>query len=263
MISGVGPFSVGFLFFARRSFRLLEEKRAAAPEVKRMYTVVLWDVEGTLVDYAMPVESFVHRCLARAGVPADALAPGAIEQAEEVRAQLEPLWRTAADEDAGCHTIAKVLLQGSGATEDQLRAVARLLGEYFELFTLVPGIRGILEELDAAGLVQGVVSNWPPSLKSFLDFHGLSRYFKVVVGSGEFGAAKPDHAIFRHALRRLGVPASECIFVGDNLHNDIIPARSLGMHAIHFDPLRRWAKADARDAEQLRSLLWERLRTPA
>jgi len=68
--------------------------------------------------------------------------------------------------------------------------------------------------------VQGVVSNWPPLLNPLLDYHDLTRYFSVIVGSGKFGVAKPDPAICRHALSELGVAASECVYIGDNLEND-------------------------------------------
>lgn len=222
----------------------------------------MWDVGGTLAQHAMPVESFLRRCLARAGLSLDSLAPGAIQAADAVRKQLESLWRTAADEEAGNLEIATALLRDSGASADQVRTVASALLDYFELFTLIPGIRSLLDELRNAGVLQGVVSNWPPSLKGFLDFHDLTRYFKVVVGSGEFGAEKPDPAIFRHALEQLGVPATECVFVGDNPEKDIKPARELGMQAIHFDPRGSWPGADARDAQQLRSLLLRTLKLP-
>ena len=46
---------------------------------------------------------------------------------------------------------------------------------------------------------------------------------------------KPDPKIFRMALDRLGVPASEAVFVGDNLQTDIKGALNCGMIPIHID----------------------------
>lgn len=221
-----------------------------------MRAVVLWDVGGTLVFRAMPEDEFVARCLAAAGISLESLTPGAVRAARELRQRQEPQWRTIDDEHAGNLEIATVLLRGSGATQEQIRAVAGALTRYFGMFALVPGIRQLLEELEDRGVVQGVVSNWPPSLEAFLDFYALTRYFRVVVGSGAFGAEKPDPSIFRCALEQLGVAASDCVYVGDNPEKDIIPARKLGMEAIHFDPGGRWTGARVRDVEGLRSRLW-------
>jgi len=164
------------------------------------------------------------------------------------------------DEAAGRREIAAALLSDSPATDDQVSRVAAGWQNYYDIYQPVPGIRSILDELKNMNVVQGVVSNWPPSLRAFLDHHDLGRYFKVIAGSGELGVEKPDRAIFRHALSRLGVSASDCVFIGDNPENDVEPARELGMKAIHFDPRGSWPEADARDAQQLRRHLMRILR---
>src|SRR5690606_9332843 len=146
--------------------------------------------------------------------------------------------------EAGNLEVAAELLRGTGASDEQIRVVGGAMGQYFDLYALVPGIRRLLSELGRLGALQGVVSNWPPSLRAFLDHHDPARHFHAVVGSGERAAAKPAPAIFRRALERLGVPPSACVYIGDTPEHDIAPARELGMEAIHFDPQRRWAKAD-------------------
>jgi len=228
-----------------------------------MRTVVVWDVGGTLVDRAMPLEAFLDRCLSLVGLSFKALPPEAIQAAGAVRKRQEATWRTPADEEAGNLEVAAELLRGTGASDEQIRVVGGAMGQYFDLYALVPGIRRLLSELGRLGALQGVVSNWPPSLRAFLDHHDPARHFHAVVGSGERAAAKPAPAIFRRALERLGVPPSACVYIGDTPEHDIAPARELGMEAIHFDPQRRWAKADARDARELRSLLSRKLRLPA
>ncbi len=47
------------------------------------------------------------------------------------------------------------------------------------------------------------------------------------------GYAKPDPAIFRHAARALSLPPGDVCMIGDNLINDIEPARKTGIFAIH------------------------------
>jgi HAD superfamily hydrolase (TIGR01509 family) len=59
--------------------------------------------------------------------------------------------------------------------------------------------------------------------------------FDVVVDSATTGAAKPDPAIFRHALSRLGVAAGRALYVGDDPANDLDGARAAGIDAVLID----------------------------
>jgi putative hydrolase of the HAD superfamily len=81
-------------------------------------------------------------------------------------------------------------------------------------FTWVDGAREAIERLRARGLALAVVSNWDVSLHERLDHPGLP-----VVTSADAGSRKPDPALFRLALERLGVPASRTLHVGDTDHD--------------------------------------------
>ena len=86
----------------------------------------------------------------------------------------------------------------------------------------------------------GVVSNfylsgWPERL---LTDHGLLENFEFVVDSARLEFRKPGAEIYRESLRRAGVTADEAgdvLFIGDNIHNDVLAPRWLGMNAIYFD----------------------------
>jgi epoxide hydrolase-like predicted phosphatase len=72
------------------------------------------------------------------------------------------------------------------------------------------------------------------------DLHGfienewkIADAFDELVISAEIGLAKPDHRIFQVALDRLGVDASQTLFV-DDFGENVDGARWLGMHAIQF-----------------------------
>jgi HAD superfamily hydrolase (TIGR01509 family) len=60
----------------------------------------------------------------------------------------------------------------------------------------------------------------------------LSDLFSTIITSGEFGVKKPDLAIFKEALIRMGSAPHECAFCGDNLYADIEPAHAIGMITI-------------------------------
>jgi HAD superfamily hydrolase (TIGR01549 family) len=70
-----------------------------------------------------------------------------------------------------------------------------------------------VRRLEARGLALCVVSNWDCGLPEQLARLGLRL---PVVTSAEAGAAKPDPAVFRLALERLGVAPERALHVGDS-----------------------------------------------
>jgi FMN phosphatase YigB (HAD superfamily) len=54
---------------------------------------------------------------------------------------------------------------------------------------------------------------------------------------------------------RLGVEARTAVFIGNDPDLDILPARAAGLIAVHFDPRRQYAGADAHDVPALRQRL--------
>jgi putative hydrolase of the HAD superfamily len=77
-----------------------------------------------------------------------------------------------------------------------------------------------------------VVSNWDVSLHERLAETGLAGLVDGAVASAELGAAKPDPAIFRAALERLGATAGEAMHVGDSMEHDVAGARAAGLDAV-------------------------------
>ena len=82
-------------------------------------------------------------------------------------------------------------------------------------FRALDGAEPALARLRAAGLALACVSNWDLSLAAYLEDAGLAHHFDAVVSSAEAGAPKPDEAVFRLALERLGVPPERALHVGD------------------------------------------------
>ena len=66
---------------------------------------------------------------------------------------------------------------------------------------------------------------------------GLTKYFDVIVVSGEIGLAKPDPAYFQHAFDLMGMPVKERVLVvGDSLFADIHGGMQFGFQACWFNP---------------------------
>jgi putative hydrolase of the HAD superfamily len=107
-----------------------------------------------------------------------------------------------------------------------------------------------LDALAARGLKLGVISNWDERLRPLLKRLKLADYFEIIVVSREVRASKPAAAIFRHAVRKLGLPAGAVLHVGDSLSMDVRGARAAGLSAL----LLKRGAATARTG-QVKSLL--------
>lgn len=104
-----------------------------------------------------------------------------------------------------------------------------------EAWTVYPDAVPALDAMRALGLRLAVISNFDERLPDLLAGLDLARRVDCVVPSSALGIAKPNPAIFRHALERLGVEADAAIHVGDHRLEDVEGAQAAGMEAILLD----------------------------
>jgi putative hydrolase of the HAD superfamily len=104
-----------------------------------------------------------------------------------------------------------------------------------------PESEGLLRELRRRGYKLGLVTNGPEiSQRIKAEESGMAALMDIVLISGEEKVEKPAPEIFLRAANRLGVDASECIFVGDNPLTDIRGAVSAGMRTVWFKYYFPW-----------------------
>ena len=219
------------------------------------HPAILWDVGGTLVDFACTLPQAVRSRLASCDVDHSRLTDQHIEQTYLDFISTEQQWRTIAHERAAeCNWLA-ALLRNQPFDPAAIKNIASIMPRYFNLYRPVPGLLPLLDDLRTREIPMAIVSNWPPSLPEFLHHHGLTQYFGPIVYSAQDGIHKPDPRIFQRALHALRTTADRAIFIGDNPELDIRPARAMGMRAINFDPRRNCDARDAEDVPLLRKLL--------
>ena len=140
------------------------------------------------------------------------------------------------------------VLMASGKTDR--KPAHRLVQEMVEEFERsypkqvrpTPGVEAMLASWRGS-VRMGVVSNfylsgWPEQL---LADYGLLENFEFVVDSARLGFRKPGPEIYRESLSRAGLSAEragDVLFIGDNLQNDVLAPRSLGIAAVYFDRSR-------------------------
>ncbi|MBF0778960.1 HAD family hydrolase [Streptococcus cuniculi] len=98
--------------------------------------------------------------------------------------------------------------------------------------TLYPDVLQTLEYLSQSYSL-GIIANQGRGLAERLEAFGIRHFFDIIVCSEEVGYRKPDRAIFDYGLRQAESPARNCIYVGDRMDNDILPAKELGMRTVH------------------------------
>jgi putative hydrolase of the HAD superfamily len=92
----------------------------------------------------------------------------------------------------------------------------------------------VAERFRAAGGRTAVLSNCGPGVfERVRAQREVGRYFDALVVSWELGVLKPDPAIYRAALDRLGVAPGEALFVDDRPEN-VAGAEAVGMRAMLF-----------------------------
>jgi HAD superfamily hydrolase (TIGR01549 family) len=150
-------------------------------------------------------------------------------------------------DDSIWHAFTEEIFVGMGGPEELASECAIEIEQGWEAaenFELYEDALPVLEELRAAGLRIGLVSNGVRDLTEFVAHHRLD--VDAIVDSRTHGRVKPHPTIFQAALEVLGVAAAETVMVGDSLEEDVEGAQALGMRAILIDREDRHGDVDGR-----------------
>jgi phosphoglycolate phosphatase len=180
--------------------------------------LVVFDLDGTLVDTIPDIAWALAATLAEIGAPAPPV---------EVVTQLV---------GDGSRALIERALPGSGADRDLDALVARFAAHYRAHLSVAsrvyPGVPEALAAARGAGLAIAVVTNKLGDLaRALLADVGLAEGLLAVIGDGDGFARKPDPAAARDVVARAGTVAARTAVVGDGLP-DVRTARALGAVAI-------------------------------
>ena len=199
--------------------------------MSRRFDAVTIDALGTIVELRNPVEH-LRAALSERGVERDAAAVTRAFAAEVAYYVVHSYEgrddRSLADLRREC---ARVFLEDLGAELDSVEFAPAFVASLE--FRLLPEIEETLTVLHAAGLALACVTNWDVSFTSYLEPLRIADRFDAIVTSAEAGAPKPDPAVFRLAVARLGVSAERAVHVGDS-DADREGARAAGLA---FEPV--------------------------
>jgi epoxide hydrolase-like predicted phosphatase len=188
-------------------------------------------MKGLIVDWGgvltMPIHTALGSWLKASGVDHN-------HYGEVVRRWVEPL----PGESSPVHRLERGelvvedfehLLSAALAREGSLVEARGLVGKMFaDLAIYEDSMTSLVTRARAAGIRTALLSNSWGNEYDRRDWHEM---FDTVVISGEVGMRKPEREIFELVLKRIGLPADECVFIDDMAHN-IVAAEQAGLIGI-------------------------------
>lgn len=197
---------------------------------------VLFDLDGTLFDYAAAETTAVSATLRDAGVEVTESVLGdyrrinaghwaALERRETTPARLRlERW----SETLAAHTHDEI---------DVAALSERYLVHLAAAAPLIPGAAEVVERVSERFRIAFVTNGLADVQRPRLEASPLAGAAEVLIISDEVGAAKPDAAIFRAAFEAMGGPRREAVtMVGDSLTADIAGAEAFGLTTVWFAP---------------------------
>lgn len=199
---------------------------------------VVFDLDGTLLDHRRSTHAGLTRWLEQRG--------------QVWTDDIERAWFRAEDEHFGAWRRGEIshaeqrrrrlrdflpVIGRSVGDDDDLDAVFReYLAAYQASWIGFDDVDAALEEVAGRGLATAVLTNGTRELQEAkLASLGVLDRIGPVLCAAEIGVAKPHPDAFAAVCDRLGLPAGEVLYVGDEHEVDIVGARAAGLRAVYVD----------------------------
>ncbi|GAA1058800.1 HAD hydrolase-like protein [Agromyces bracchium] len=175
---------------------------AATVAPPREWSAVLFDLDGTIIDSASEIMDSLAHMFTEMGVP--------VPDRETLRSYVGP-------------PLLDSLRMTAGFSDVDAWEALNVYRDHYDDHLLhspvFPGVEGVLQGLQAAGLPIALATSKPESMaRQVLAHTGLDRYFTVIAGASDDEARSTKADVVAEALRRLrdlGIDTSEAVMVGD------------------------------------------------
>lgn len=124
-----------------------------------------------------------------------------------------------------------------------------------EICKPLPGAEELLNSLNGRTKLGIVTNGFTELQEARLARTGLRHHFEVLVISEQVGLAKPDPAIFDHALELMGRPSrDQVLMVGDNPDSDILGGLNSGLDTCWFNAHKKLTPTHIKPHYEVNSL---------
>lgn len=205
----------------------------------QMTGLVLFDLDGTLIDDETASAEAVERWLVPAGMATAERIPDLARTWRDVAERHFPAFRAGTTTFQGQRRLRlKDFLPYVGTdpshwSDERLDATFdAYLAEYEKAWRpfpdTIPCLTALRPDVRIAVLSNGDQSQQEHKLRRT----GLAEHIDVVLTSSRLGVAKPDPAVFRLACAELGASPATTMYVGDRLDVDAIASSQAGLRGI-------------------------------
>ncbi len=180
--------------------------------------MIVFDLDGTLVDTAPDLIGSLNTVLAEQGVAPVALADARYIVGQGAKIMIERGFA----------------LSSAPLPEDKVpalfdRFIEVYLGRIAQESTLFDDLEATLDLLAAEGAVLAVCTNKRTTLSlALLDALGLTQRFAAIIGADSVPAPKPDPGHLIAAIKAAGGEVSRALMVGDSI-SDVLAAKAAGV----------------------------------
>ncbi|MFG0920300.1 phosphoglycolate phosphatase [Pseudomonas fulva] len=184
--------------------------------------LVMFDLDGTLVDSVPDLAAAVDRMLLELGRPAAGL--DAVRHWVGNGAQV--LVRRALADDIDHAGVNDAL------AEQALALFMDAYAESHDLTVVYPGVQDTLRWLRKRGVEMALITNKPERFVGpLLDQMKLGSYFRWIIGGDTLAQKKPDPAALLFVMQMAGVTPQQALFVGDS-RSDVLAAKAAGVQCV-------------------------------
>ncbi|MBM7062213.1 phosphoglycolate phosphatase [Pseudomonas sp. UL073] len=188
----------------------------------RLPRLVMFDLDGTLVDSVPDLAAAIDRMLQHLGRPSAGI--------EAVRQ-----WVGNGARVLVRRALAGDLEHAAVSDEDTEHALALFMDAYggsHAMTRVYPGVRTTLKWLKKQGVEMALITNKPEQFVApLLDDMKIGRYFRWIIGGDTLPQQKPDPAALLFVMQMAEVKAEDALFIGDS-RNDVLAARAAGVSCV-------------------------------
>ena len=99
----------------------------------------------------------------------------------------------------------------------------------------MPNTLAILDYLQPKYRLHIITNGFQEVQRKKLENASIASYFEHVIDSETAGVKKPNPHIFNFSLQKAEVEPQKAIMIGDSLEADVLGARAVGLHTLHYN----------------------------
>ncbi|GAA4651063.1 phosphoglycolate phosphatase [Kistimonas scapharcae] len=192
----------------------------------RLPAVIMYDLDGTLVDSVPDLAWSIDQMLTQLGMPAAGEDKVRLWVGNGVPVMVKRALADDMDGDQPGRVDEALFEKGYALFRE---AYSASCGKFSDVY---PGVVEFLTAMQAQGVKQAVVTNKSGNFSAqLLEEKGLTQFFFQVIGGDTLPEKKPHPLPLLHVVEQCNVSVEDALMVGDS-KNDVIAAKAAGIRVI-------------------------------